>query len=310
MKKIDVIFDTDIGSDCDDIHALSLLIWGQKAGLCNIKAVTYCQVSPHGVAVINSVFRYFNEEIPPIGLMPKKREMRDCYCQVLAEKFGKPEDYEVECLSAVAQMRKTLAESDGDVVICAVGPLTNIADLLNSQPDCYSDLDGVELVRQKCKSIVSMCGGRMEEEGKHIPEFNAFVEPEATRTMFEKSPVEVIVSPVELGLETLTTKELVAKYDGTDPLTLSYLQFIDGREGRPSCDPVTVLYMLLGCEDWFYLSPWGEVTVEDDGATYFAAKEGGLHRYLTQKILDGETEEQARRRVAVFMDDKVGSIMK
>ena len=126
----------------------------------------------------------------------------------------------------------------------------------------------------------------------------------------QDSPVDVIVSPVELGLTTLTAKGIVNKYDGEDPLTLSYLQFPDGKTGRHSCDPVTVLYMLYGVCDYFTESNKGKMTVCDNGATYFTEDACGNCTWLCQRVLDNETEEQSRFRVAKRIDDAVGSIMK
>jgi hypothetical protein len=126
----------------------------------------------------------------------------------------------------------------------------------------------------------------------------------------QDSPVDVIVSPVELGLTTLTAKNIVNKYNGQDPLTFSYLQFPDGKTGRHSCDPVTVLYMLYGVCDYFTESKKGNMTVCDNGATYFTEDAGGNCTWLSQRVLDNETEEQSRARVAKLMDSAVESIMK
>ena len=307
---MDVIFDTDIGSDCDDMLALALLLYAQRKGECNIKAIGYSQKLDSGVATLCALYNYFGDTMPPIGLMHGGVAQDDKYCDLTVERFGNNTQNAEIYDDCIDLMRKTLAESESKVTICAVGPLTNIAALINSRPDYYSELNGRELLKQKCDRIVTMSGGAIEDEGDHFPEYNARVDVEATRTVLQDSPVDVIVSPVELGLTTLTAKNIVNKYNGQDPLTFSYLQFPDGKTGRHSCDPVTVLYMLYGVCDYFTESKKGNMTVCDNGATYFTEDAGGNCTWLCQRMRDNETEEESRKRVAEIIDSAVESIMK
>lgn len=61
--------------------------------------------------------------------------------------------------TAVEVLRKTLAgEDDNSVVISAVGMTTNMRDLIQSQGDDFSPLNGHDLVQKKVKSIVWMDG--------------------------------------------------------------------------------------------------------------------------------------------------------
>ena len=309
MKPINIILDTDIGNDCDDIMALALLLWGQKNGLCKLSAITYSQTSPHAVSVINSVYRYHDETPPPIGLMPFDEEVRDYYCKFVADKFAISEDYEVECETAVRVFRKALALNEEKSVICAVGPFTNVAALLNSEPDDISTLNGVELVKEKCSKMVVMCGSGFERADMHYPEWNALVDPVATKTVMAKCPVDMVILPAEVGSEMLTGKALVEKYEDSTPLTRSFLAYEDARRGRPSWDPATVLYVLEGCMDRFIESDIGFVCVTDKGATYHYKNEFGHCRYLKLNLLEGETEDDAKRRIAKIMDDRVTSIM-
>jgi hypothetical protein len=53
--------------------------------------------------------------------------------------------------------RKALASAaDGSVVICSVGLMENVQDLLLSQPDSVSPLSGPELIRKKVRQLVIM----------------------------------------------------------------------------------------------------------------------------------------------------------
>ncbi|HEX8310410.1 MAG TPA: hypothetical protein VF614_03765, partial [Chthoniobacteraceae bacterium] len=65
-------------------------------------------------------------------------------------KFSSGKDYP----DAVALYRETLAKQpDGSIVVLAVGPLRNLANLLKSRPDKASPLDGAALVAKKVKQL-------------------------------------------------------------------------------------------------------------------------------------------------------------
>ena len=66
---LNIIFDTDAGSDCDDMMALGYLIQAQKEKKIKINAVTYSHVCPYGAAALRATFRYFGEDAPPVGVM-------------------------------------------------------------------------------------------------------------------------------------------------------------------------------------------------------------------------------------------------
>ena len=60
---------------------------------------------------------------------------------------------------AVELLRKTLAgESDGAVTLIQVGFSTNLARLIESAPDRYSDLSGMDLVKKKVRLLTVMAG--------------------------------------------------------------------------------------------------------------------------------------------------------
>ena len=93
--------------------------------------------------------------------------------------------------SAVEAMYSTLQSSKEKVVICALAPLSNVADLLLAHPDCVDKID----------YIFTMSGSR-EGKGNIKPyaEFNAYFNPKALDIVL-KSGVKVVMNPMELGLE-------------------------------------------------------------------------------------------------------------
>ena len=87
------------------------------------------------------------------------------------------------------------SQPDNSVTIVTVGFLTNLSNLLKSQPDNDSPLTGKELVRKKVKSLVSMAG--RFPEGK---EFNVYMDSAASIYVFENWPGEIIFTGFEIGM--------------------------------------------------------------------------------------------------------------
>ena len=303
MKKLDFIFDTDGGADCDDIMALTYLVYAKRNLNINLKAVTYSHNCPHAIAAIKAFFKDLGEEIPPIGRMPAKPEEKDNYSRAVAQKYATEEDY-APVPDAVPVLRRALAESE-DAILCAVGPFTNIAALLNSQPDEISPLDGVALVREKCAKVVVMAGRfTPEPDGTLHPEWNALVDPTATQTMVELCPVPLIFSPFELGLHMITGGPIMEKYDEETPLSMAFVKYSNTRAhgGRHSWDPATAVYAIEGEKDFFVVEKRGRVTVDADGKTFMTEDENGLHSLLAVKTDASMTEQQSKDRVAAYID--------
>jgi hypothetical protein len=57
---MDIILDTDLGSDCDDAMALAYLIYASKRLGIDIKAITHSNGCKEGPSVIASVLRHKN----------------------------------------------------------------------------------------------------------------------------------------------------------------------------------------------------------------------------------------------------------
>ena len=125
-----IIFDTDIGMDCDDAAALGILLNAHKRGECEILAITASTGRDGATATVNAICDYYGVNGIPVGRM--KRMLRcdgvNNYARAVMEKYG-TEDVETD---AVPLLRKTLAEAAGKVSVIAVGPLSNLEELLKA----------------------------------------------------------------------------------------------------------------------------------------------------------------------------------
>ena len=150
MNKI--IFDTDIGGDCDDAGALAILHEAQNAGKAELLAVTLSTSSPYAAGCADAINRYYGH-IVPIGQTETKAPGEDenfyenSYGKAISEAFENGYPKEEKPQSAVRLLRRLLAENTGEkITIVAVGNFENLAALLTSGADDISPLTGKELM--------------------------------------------------------------------------------------------------------------------------------------------------------------------
>ena len=315
MKPINVIFDTDAGSDCDDMMALAYLIYARRNLGVNLLAITHCLNGNYGIPAIRAFFRHYGEPIPAVGKVENGVTLPDRYCYAVSNKFGIPDDLPEPVPNAVATLRRALAESDGKCVICAVGHFTNVAALIKSEADELSPLNGVELLREKCEKLVVMAAKfRANESGVLDADWNIRMDVPSAKIMFSDSPVPIVVLPSETGKYMMTGTALAEKYGDTDPLAVSFTEFLTNcklphSEGRHSWDPAAAVYAVEGCKDFLNESERGSITLTDVGVTYFTPDENGNITVLTNRIYENETEADSKARMATYIDTCVDQII-
>ena len=309
MKKLDLIFDTDAGSDCDDMMALGYLIYAEEHLGVNIRAVTHSHVSPHGAAAIRGTFRYFGKQPPPIGVMVGGNAFEDHYVGEVDRRFAVDEDrWQAE--SAVRVLRRALAECEDKAVICAVGPLTNIAALLESQPDDISPLDGESLIREKCLRAVLMAGKFSPDTmGRLTEEWNICCDIPSALIVARLFPSPLFWLPSETGTGIMTGKRLMDEYGMESPISTAFILFpwLD-KEGRHSWDPAAAMFAVEG-EKGLLRVARGRVCMAENGITTLVEDdqaEGGI--ILMRE--GGEAEAQYKRLTAEYLDSVVMSIHK
>ena len=192
---------------------------------------------------------------------------------------------------------------------------------MNSQPDEYSDLDGVELVRQKVK-LISCMGGNFQDFNS--AEYNFSCDPDAAQQVVANCPVPIMFSGFEIGIN-LDVGERRYEMAQDDPVRLSYDLYLTDDTGlatRWSWDLSAVLYAVEGLGDYWSMER-GDVSVLEDGRTTFEKNEKtGARAFLVAKA--DETQVEARlnqvmisaeknnpnEEKVVCLEDKNGRIMR
>lgn len=311
MKKLDFIFDTDVGADCDDMMALTYLVYAKKHFNIDIKAVTHSRNDINGVPAIRAFFRTLGEDIPDIGRMSGEFVEYKSYAKAIAERFCTEEDF-AECENAVKVLRRALSNSK-DAILCAVGPFTNIAALFESGADEISELDGVSLVKARCSKLVVMAGQFvLNKNGELLPEWNVKCDAHAAKIMVEKCPVPLVFLPFETGEYMMTGVPIVEKYGDNNPLAMSFVKFgaVPAVGGRHSWDPATAVYAVEGAGEYFDESSRGTVAVDEIGRTVMKYDDNGLHSILAVKQINGESAFESKKRVAAYIDGCAEAVYK
>jgi len=163
-QKPVVIFDTDMGSDCDDAGALALLHAYADTGWVDILGCIYSSGKvPYGAGVVDAINVYYGRGDIPVGAAHTD-EVGDPADKMTAEKlakdqaaFGNTIVHNHDAPEQTALNRALLAnQPDNSVTYLTVGHTKGLYDLLVSGPDSISPLTGMELVEKKVKQWVAL----------------------------------------------------------------------------------------------------------------------------------------------------------
>lgn len=296
-----VIFDTDMSNDCDDAGALAVLNALADQGRVEILAVLTNRKSPSNAsgAAVDAINTYYGRGEIPIGSdKDGSQDFMDrpsSFTPALRDEFPHDSPPDDELPDALAIYRRTLSEQpDNSVVICSVGALSNLQDLLASQPDEMSPLSGTELIRKKVLRTVVM-GGQFPRTTR--PNTNILLDVPAAIAVAENWPTRIIWSGFEVGkqlqcgapLKTVSRANPVRRAFALRPYPGG--KAID--RGKPAHDQAAVLVAIEGplSQFWRFSEP-GRVELGKEGRMRWGSDPHGPHRHA---ILKGPPKRLARR---------------
>ena len=291
---VKIFLDTDLGGDCDDVGAIALLNVLANNNYAEIIGMTHTTSLYYGPACIDIVNRFYDRPDIPIGAYFNNGFYSGKECNIFAEKMGKlfysPYSDRNKAMDATKLFRKILSSQDKEsCVIVGIGQLNNLANLLKSEPDEYSCLNGYDLIKEKVKDCVLMAGMFNDtneeinfDDSKYEIEYNIQCDIESAKYFIKNCPVSITFLDFLVGYKVKTFGPLVKLGNMQNPITFAYKHFCGC--ARESWDPLTVYYAVMKDMNMFDLSNYGTVEVNDRGETIFIANESGRHRYLKLKI--------------------------
>src|SRR3984957_11645533 len=262
-----VIFDTDMGNDVDDALALAMLHAFASRGEVKLLAVTVSKDNPWAAEYVRMVNEYYGRPTIPVRLVHDGKTPEDgSYVRQVCELHGRRPNKAVVS-DAVQLLRKTLAgEKDGAVTLIQVGFSTNLARLMESAPDRYSNLSGMELVKKKVRLLTVMAGNFAEPKR----EYNVMIDIPAATKLFATWPTGIYISGFEVGAAILYPAVSIENdFPKDNPVAEAYRLYAKMPYDRPTWDLTTVLYDLRPDRGYFDISPAGDVQVAANGSTSF-----------------------------------------
>ncbi|MDF1657439.1 MAG: nucleoside hydrolase [Verrucomicrobiales bacterium] len=284
-SPVKIIFDTDMASDCDDAGALAVLHALADRGEAEILAIVTNRKCPgnSSAGACDAINTWYGRPDIPIGTdkdgskTQPKWNKQSSYTSALHQEFPNDTPGDDEMPDALDVYLKTLrAQPDGSVVICSVGALSNLEDLLRADK---------ELVKAKVKELYIMGGGFPRT---HRFETNVRLDPAAAVTVTNEWPTPITWQGFEVGDAMYNGPELIeAPKENPVRRAFELRPFRDGNSldhGKPNHDLATVLLAVRGPqpEHWNVVEK-GRVLIDSDGGTEWRHDRPKAHRYVVIK---------------------------
>jgi hypothetical protein len=319
-----IIFDTDMGSDCDDVGALALLHYYADQGKAEILGCIYSSGKvPFGAGIVEAINIWYGRPEIPVGAY-YGNEVGDPVDKMQAEKLVKDtaafQNKIIHNSDAVEQTRLNrqllIAHEDHSVTYITVGHTKGLYELLVSKPDDVSPLTGAELVEMKIKRWVALGGLNANNKERHFTkDWNLFFNETApySKYLVENFPRPVFY--VDGGSKVFTGKSLKNTLPGNIVRTAyrDWLWNVEKKtldDQRPSWDLVTVNFAIEGLGEFLESSGngWLDFDVEkgcrwNSGEsnltqTFIQQKEGTIERfadYLNKLIAESPANRSINR---------------
>ncbi len=269
---VQIIFDTDIAGDYDDVGAMALLHAFADNSEINILATISSNAFQTTIPTISVLNTYFGRPEIPCGITKKQLPNQACsqkWAEAIIAKYPHNLKSNDEAMDAVKLYRKILAkQQDHSVTIVTVGFFTNLADLMDSKPDEYSALSGKDLIHKKVKLLISMAAALPEGKDRGS-EYNVHIDAPSSQKVFSEWNTPFILSPFGIGEKIFTGIRLINNAAiQNSPVKDAYqiaLAADKNTTGRMSWDQTAVLVAARGYENYFN-SKKINLKIEDDGS--------------------------------------------
>ncbi len=284
---VNIILNTDIGCDADDVGALALLNSFSNLSEANVLAVTHCTSNQYAIKCSQVINEYYKNNFQLGEYRGDNFIDVDHYARAVYETFGCHNTIKYQ--ESVELMREKLFESkDESVTLVSIGQLNTLNELLKSKSDSKIKESGYDLICNKVKEVVIM-GGYFNkpktplffENKEYKVEYNIEMDIQSAKNFIENAPCNIVFVDFYIGYLVKTIKPLLDEMNLKNPITYAYKEYNKGP--RESWDLLAVYYSVRGKENLFTLSPKGHVTVGNDGETNYHEDKKGKHQILRLK---------------------------
>ncbi|MBC8041728.1 MAG: nucleoside hydrolase [Opitutaceae bacterium] len=295
------ILDTDLASDCDDAAAVAIANVLMRQGEVRVLAMMVSTGGPYGAPALSAINTWYGHPDIPVGTLkdpsfwsgggldkPAGSKNYESYTPALVKRFPTALKSGADAPDATDLYRRILAaQPDASVVINTIGPLINLARLMESTADAHSPLDGWALIQKKVKRLVVTGGKNPAGSSSNFSKSGAGI---YTRTVLNGWPTPIVFVGNEVGGPVLTGWKRNAEANKGNPAREAYRLFHGGDvlKERASWDQAGILYAIRGEGALFELVEGGYQQVAEDGSTTWTAGEapGRRHTYVRKRVGD------------------------
>jgi purine nucleosidase len=248
-KLRDIIIDTDIGDDIDDVLALAVATSSPEVNLLGV--TTVMANAPRRAALAQHVLRTCGNNTRVVAGCSKA--LLQPYPQPLASQFSVLEDdtwndmrHAVDFLIQAARVDEEPKKLEDQITLVPIGALTNVGIAIVREPDIVARLR------------VHLMGGRwnlLEGEGPQA-EWNIFCDPEAAAIVFN-SGIELSMVGLDVTMRCVLSEENlreIARASTRRAQLVSHLTTLyrgDNNNKLPVLhDPLAVLSIFSDCVQW------------------------------------------------------------
>jgi len=283
LTGVPIILDTDMGTDVDDAGALAILHILASRGEARILAVMSGNRNRWSAPAIDVINTYYGRPDIPIGASRTGPDEEIWYHDAVP-RFPHRLAASSDAPEAVSLYRRILAgQPNKSVTIVTIGWLTNLAGLLSSGPDSYSDLAGRELVAAKVRELVTMGGVWPNNQGEG--EYNFSMDLAAAHRVIRDWPGSIMFTG--LGKDVMTGRRLMTEGPTDNPVRAFYAAFfrVNKVSERSSWDLIAVLYAVRGLSDYFTAVTDGRCVAKEAGVSQWLPGGGRTnHSYLAYRM--------------------------
>lgn len=286
IAQANVIFDTDIGSDCDDAGAMAVLHKLADKGEINILGVIFSsEKNKFGAGTCDAINTYYGRGYLPLGQGRGEEigDPRDSYSRAIAEAKSMYGHRVVDSTTALLDVYKDIlsAQPDSSVTIVSVGHPHGLYTLL-------SDADGKKLVSSKVSRWIAMT----YTDTAPFQDWNFGKNGTAPymKYLLGNWPGSIYFSGA--GKFILTGHKKLPFSPDTNPVKKAYELWGNNAllTGRSSWDQVAVLFAAR--PQYFHVDSQGSLVQNDKHQTYWdAASDDPNHFRVIPAIGDREMEK-------------------
>jgi len=260
-----IIFDTDLGDDVDDAGTFAVMHALADRNEINILAVGIVNGNANAVPLADAINTFYGRPDLKLGTIKSGAPINHDTFKMGTVAASYPHDLtQADAPEVVGLYRSILAKQlDHSVTIVVVGQATNIANLLKSQPDAHSPLDGAALMRQKVKFYAAGGNGRAT-----LPNGRAGwnYQNDLSSAAYELEHLPIEFPTVFAGGSGLKIKvgECYQRAPANHIVRACYEHYFKGTaKDRETWDQIRLLYGARpGFRELFDTSPFGDISLD------------------------------------------------